>query len=121
MAELGNTLGTWEQFFRVGNMGTTRGLGTIGNISKSGILKLGTIGNSWEQLGKFSELNCKPLRISQCRWGLVLYYECTGYGTVNGTYRVFAPNRPGIPSELASLLRDWEQSGTLGNNRTSTE
>eukprot|EP01043_Picozoa_sp_COSAG02_P021654 COSAG02_NODE_1105_length_14545_cov_15.280701_5_plen_111_part_00 len=64
MAELGNTLGTWEQFFRVGNMGTTRGLGTIGNISKSGILKLGTIGNSWEQLGKFSELNCKPLRIS---------------------------------------------------------
>ena len=51
MAELGNTLGTWEQFFRVGNMGTTRGLGTIGNISKSGILKLGTIGNSSEQFG----------------------------------------------------------------------
>ena len=32
--------------------------------SKSGTLTLGTIGNSWEQLGKFSELNCKPLRIS---------------------------------------------------------
>eukprot|EP01043_Picozoa_sp_COSAG02_P076222 COSAG02_NODE_16085_length_1114_cov_1.915271_1_plen_41_part_01 len=24
MVELGNALGTWEQFFRVGNMGTTR-------------------------------------------------------------------------------------------------
>ena len=114
MAELGNTLGTWEQFFRVGNMGTTRGLGTIGNISKSGILKLGTIGNSWEQLGKFSELNCKPLRISQCRWGLVLYYECTGYCewyiSCFCTESSGHPQRAGLATaRLGTVGNTWEQ------------
>ena len=126
MAELGNTLGTWEQFFRVGNMGTTRGLGTIGNISKSGILKLGTIGNSWEQLGKFSELNCKPLRISQCRWGLVLYYECTGYCewyiSCFCTESSGHPQRAGLATaRLGTVGNTWEQPDLDGMRVVSAD
>ena len=54
---------------------------------------MGTVGNSSEQLGKFSELNCKPLRISQC-----FCTESSGH-----------PQRAGLATaRLGTVGNSWE-------------